>query len=63
MGFSISSLKPGKSNDETSLVYATLLENALAGYDEVGYDFQMLVPQNASTGSSNTLYYVYIEVT
>jgi len=50
-------------DDGANIVYATLLEDNLPGFDETGYDFQMLVPQNASAGSSNTPYYVYIEVT
>jgi len=50
-------------DDGSYLVYTTLLESALPGFDGTAYDFQMLVPQNASAGSSNTPYYVYIEIT
>lgn len=49
--------------DSTSIIYATILENDLAGYDGQTYDFQMLVPENGSQGFSGaTAYYLYVEL-
>ncbi len=49
--------------DSTSIIYATMLEPGLAGYDGQTYDFQMLVPENGSqTFSGATAYYIYVEL-
>jgi hypothetical protein len=49
--------------DSTSIIYATILENDLAGYDGQTYDFQMLVPENGSQGFAGaTAYYLYVEL-
>ena len=49
--------------DSTSIIYATILENDLAGYDGQTYDFQMLVPENGSQGFTGaTPYYLYVEL-
>ncbi len=49
--------------DATSIIYATILENRLAGYDGQTYDFQMLVPENGSQGFTGaTPYYLYVEL-
>jgi hypothetical protein len=49
--------------DSTSIIYATILENDLAGYDSQTYDFQMLVPENGSQGFTGaTPYYLYVEL-
>jgi hypothetical protein len=49
--------------DGTSIIYATILENDLAGYDGQTYDFQMLVPENGSQGFTGaTAYYLYVEL-
>ena len=49
--------------DSTSIIYATILENDLAGYDGQTYDFQMLVPENGSQGFTGaTPYYIYVEL-
>jgi hypothetical protein len=49
--------------DSTSIIYATILENDLAGYDGQTYDFQMLVPENGSQGFKGaTPYYLYVEL-
>ncbi len=49
--------------DATSIIYATILENRLAGYDGQAYDFQMLVPENGSQGFTGaTAYYLYVEL-
>lgn len=44
-----------------SLIYTTILENGTAvGFDDVIYDFQMIVPE--STTSDVTAYYLYVEL-
>ena len=49
--------------DQTSIIYATILEDNLTGYDDQGYDFQMLVPENGTQGFSGaTPYYIYVEL-
>ena len=49
--------------DTTSIIYATILEDNLAGYDNQNYDFQMLVPENGSQGFTGaTAYYIYVEL-
>jgi hypothetical protein len=49
--------------DGTSIVYATVLENNMGGYDNDIYDFQMIVPENGGAGfSGSTAYYLYIEI-
>ncbi|MFA5764433.1 MAG: hypothetical protein WC915_06515 [archaeon] len=49
--------------DGTSVIYATILENDLAGYDGQTYDFQMLVPENGSQSFVGaTAYYLYVEI-
>ncbi|MFA5856206.1 MAG: hypothetical protein WC867_02540 [Candidatus Pacearchaeota archaeon] len=49
--------------DGTSIVYATILENNIGGYDNGEYDFQMIVPENGGAGfSGSTAYYLYIEI-
>lgn len=47
--------------DNTNLVYATLLENNRAGFDNAQYDFQMIVPED-DTKVSPTTYYFYAEI-
>jgi len=49
--------------DGASLVYSTIIENRIQGFDSNNYDFQMIVPENGSvsfTGAS--AYYLYVEV-
>lgn len=49
--------------DTSSIVYATILENNLAGYDGHIYDFQMIVPENGlASNTGNTIYYLYVEI-
>jgi hypothetical protein len=49
--------------DLTSIIYATILENNVAGYNGQAYDFQMLVPENGSLGFTGaTAYYLYVEL-
>lgn len=52
-------------HDGTSIVYATIMENNAEGYDtSKTFDFQMIVPENASAqfGNGATPYYVYVEL-
>ena len=50
-------------HDGTNSVYATILENDVVGYDGARYDFQMIVPENASSSWSASLaYYLYVEL-
>jgi hypothetical protein len=49
--------------DQTSTIYATILENDVAGYNGALYDFQMLVPENGSASwASSIAYYLYVEL-
>lgn len=49
--------------DGTSLVYATVLEDNVVGYNGAPYDFQMLVPENGSaTWTGAIAYYLYVEL-
>jgi hypothetical protein len=46
-----------------TLVYATIIENNVVGFDNEVYDFQMIVPENGSASwSSATPYYLYVEI-
>jgi len=50
-------------HDGVNVVFATGIENAVAGYDGVGYDFQMIVPENGNESfSGTTAYYLYVEI-
>ncbi len=50
-------------SDGVNTVYATIMEEDVTGYDGSKYDFQMIVPENGSSGfSSSTAYYTYIEI-
>lgn len=47
----------------TNIVYATILEENVVGYDGSAYDFQMIVPENGAPGFSGTTpYYLYVEI-
>ncbi|MEM2139157.1 MAG: hypothetical protein QXM96_03310 [Candidatus Woesearchaeota archaeon] len=50
--------------DTTSLLYAVFVENDKIGYrgDGTTYDFQAIVPENATAGSSTIPYYFYLEL-
>jgi hypothetical protein len=49
--------------DGYNIVYATILENNLGGYDNSNYDFQMIVPERGEPGFTGaTAYYLYIEI-
>lgn len=51
-------------HDGTSIVYATILEDNVQGYDGAKtFDFQMLVPENGTAGFTGaTPYYIYVEL-
>jgi hypothetical protein len=47
----------------TSIIFATILETNTEGYDGSDYDFQMIVPENASSSFTGlTPYYLYLEL-
>ncbi len=49
--------------DSASIVFATTVEDAVAGYDGADYDFQMIVPENGNESyMENTAYYLYVEI-
>lgn len=49
--------------DGASIVYATIMEPDIYGFDNLTYDFQMIVPDRGDPGfNSSTAYYVYIEL-
>ncbi len=50
-------------HDDSNVVFATEIEDAIAGYDGASYDFQMIVPQNGNESVvENTPYYLYVEI-
>ncbi len=50
-------------SDKVNTLYTTILENDAVGYDGALYDFQMIVPDNASSAwSSSIAYYLYVEL-
>ena len=49
--------------DGSNTLYATILENDVVGYDGNPYDFQMIVPENASSAWGGAIaYYMYVEL-
>jgi len=56
-------LYDGTNSTNGSVIYSALLEQNVSGFDGEQYDFQMIVPENgASTWSSSTAYYFYVEL-
>ncbi len=54
----------GGGDYDYDLIYAALLENNVNGFDNVPYDFQILLPEDGADGSTTvTTYYFYIELT
>jgi hypothetical protein len=49
--------------DNSSIVYASILEDDEVGYNGENYDFQLLAPENGISGSTVTAYYLYVEIT
>jgi hypothetical protein len=49
--------------DSTNIIFATEIEDDLAGFDDADYDFQMIVPENGSESFVGaTPYYMYVEL-
>lgn len=50
--------------DTTSIIYSVFVENDKQGYrgDSTTYDFQAIVPENATAGSLTIPYYFYLEL-
>ncbi|MFH0978189.1 MAG: hypothetical protein V1837_02695 [Candidatus Woesearchaeota archaeon] len=49
--------------DSTDVIYASILEDSVAGFDEKPHDFQMLVGENGHNGDvAVTQYYFYVEL-
>jgi hypothetical protein len=49
--------------DNSNMIYATLLEENVAGYNNENYDFQMIVPEiGLADFSGATAYYLYVEI-
>ena len=47
-----------------NIVYASIMEPEVEGFDGNSYDFQMIVPENGALGfTSSTAYYLYVELT
>ena len=50
-------------HDGTNLIFSTIVENDVLGYNGENYDFQMIVPENGTVGATgNVLYYIYMEL-
>jgi len=50
-------------NDGTNMVYTTILEEDVKGYNGESYDFQMIVPEDATPGyTGSSAYYLYVEI-
>ena len=46
-----------------NVVYATKIENNIYGFNNITYDFQMIIPEDQSSGSADsTAYYFYVEL-
>lgn len=46
-----------------NIVFATILEDSINGYNNKTYDFQMVVPEVGTEGfDSSTAYYLYVEI-
>jgi len=50
-------------SDGQGLVYASIIENAQYGFNFQRYDFQMIVPDNATVTAAAVPYYFYVEIT
>ncbi len=53
----------GSGDLDYDIVYAALLENNVAGFDNVPYDFQILLPESGLNGAQTAVtYYFYVEL-
>lgn len=52
-------------HDGTYMIYAAIVENDKFGYTNINrtYDFQIMVPENATAGATQLAYYFYVELT
>ena len=52
-------------HDGTYMIYAAIVENDKFGYTNINrtYDFQIMVPENVTTGATQLAYYFYVELT
>jgi hypothetical protein len=49
--------------DSNYVIYASLINNSATGFDGAQYDFQMIVAENASSGTPTPItYYFYLEL-
>jgi hypothetical protein len=49
--------------DNSNIVYATIMENSVIGFNRRDYDFQMIVPERGWDGPvTSTPYYFYVEL-
>ena len=57
-------LYDGTTSENGDIVYATNLEQDVAGYNNNQFDFQMILPEiGLATWDSSTAYYFYVELT
>jgi hypothetical protein len=51
-------------NDGANMVYTTFVENDVLGYrnDSITYDFQMILPEDATITNPNIAYYFYLDL-
>ncbi len=47
---------------DKKLIYTSLLENSVQGFNNETYDYQLIVPDNTNQSSASELYYFYIEL-
>ncbi|MBI2133950.1 hypothetical protein HYU11_04680 [Candidatus Woesearchaeota archaeon] len=53
-----------ESNTTKNILYASIIEQDVSGFDGRTYDFQMILPENGlSAWTSSTAYYFFIELT
>ncbi len=53
----------GSGNYDYDVIYAAILENNVNGFDNVPYDFQILLPEDGAAGATTpTTYYFYVEL-
>ncbi len=48
-------------DNDNNVVYTTIIESSVSGFDDNAYDFQLIVPDNPDTDVENT-YYFFAEI-
>lgn len=48
--------------ENSNIIYSTILEDNVVGFDNNEYDFQMIVPERTDSGTGSTAYYLYLEL-